>query len=231
MCERLVSAGKVFKLKEKTDFQSLAAKLKNLRKEEQYNEDNYNFSLQTEVRDLSLDDRVLRGVFSWDIITHIFHRGKNIPVPKTIEASFSFARKEEIMFLTIVEKKSLANNIANQLSEALFITAGNIVESKISPEVLRSFHESNPEDTKVIFFDDIDIPNINKLSLYGSALLNTSLYNDYCDHGQIWYLVFKSKKHGNIVGLTRDTVVTIFNQIEDSDFIDYVMDEIFPLVK
>lgn len=227
----MVLAGKVFKLKEQTGFQSLSSKLKNLRREEIFDEKPHKFSLLTDVQDLSLKDNVLSGVFSWDLVTYVSHRGERIPVPKTIEAPFSFTKNKDSFYVTIVQRKVLANNIANLLSEALFITSGHIVEAKISPEVLKEFHENNPEDTKVIFFDDVDIPNINKLSLYGSALMNTALYNDYCDHGKIWYIVFTSKKHGNIVGLTRNAVVTIFNQIGDIEFLNYVTDEIFPLIE
>jgi hypothetical protein len=227
----MVTAGKVFKMREKTSIQSLAAKLKGLKKEEVFKDGVHRFNLLTEVRDLSLKDNALRGTFSWDVVTYIFHRGERVPTPKTIEASFSLAENKDRLLATIIQKKPLANNIANQLSETLFITTGHIVEAKILPEVLKSFHEQNPEDTKIIFFDEVDIPNINKLSLYGSVLMNTALYNDYCDHGKIWYIVFTSKKYGNIVGLTRNAVVTIFNRIGDAEFLSYVTDEVFPLIE
>lgn len=227
----MVTAGKVFRVREKTSIQSLAAKLKGLKREEVFKDGDHRFNLLTEVRDLSIKDDTLRGTFSWDVVTYLFHRGERVPTPKTIEAPFSLAENKDRLLATIVQKKPLANNIANQLSEALFITTGHIVEAKIRPEVLKSFHEENQEDTKIIFFDEVDIPNINKLSLYGSALMNTALYNDYCDHGKIWYIVFTSKKYGNIVGLTRNAVVTIFNQIGDAEFLSYVTDEVFPLIE
>ena len=47
----------------------------------------------------------------------------------------------------------------------------------------------NPEDTKVTFFDNVDIPNINKLSLYGPDLVGTSLFEDYGNavtYGTLW---------------------------------------------
>ena len=126
---------------------------------------------------------MLYGTYTQDQITYIYHHGERRPTPKTLEIPFVFVQEKERTLLLVIERKLLANNIANRLSEALFITSGYITEAKISPEALRDFHEKNPEDTKVIFFDNVDIPNISKLSLYGSGLLNTALYNDYLKHG------------------------------------------------
>jgi hypothetical protein len=57
------------------------------------------------------------------------------------------------------------------------------------------------------------------------------LYTDYCSRGKIWYIVVTSKKGGNIVGITRNGVVTIFNNIEIDGYLNYVMNEIFPLIQ
>ena len=100
------------------------------------------------------------------------------------------------MFLSVFDKKSRANNIANEMSKALFMSLGQIVEARIQPETLKRFHEENFEMTKILFFDDIDLPNISKLSLYGEGLGSTTLYNDYLTHGKIWYAVVKSQKYG-----------------------------------
>lgn len=227
----MVVAGKIFRLREKMDLSAIAAKLKSFKREESYDEDPIHVKLLTEIQSLALKESLLQGVFAQDIITYIFHHGERTPIPKTIETSFAFVEQKERILLVVMEKKMLANNIANRLSEALFITTGYVTEASISPEVLRNFHERNPEDTKITFFDDVDIPNVNKLSLYGSGLMNTALYNDYCSHGKIWYIVITSRKHGNIVGITRNAVVTIFNRVDKADFLNYVIDEVFPLIQ
>jgi hypothetical protein len=56
---------------------------------------------------------------------------------------------------------------------------GVVVEARILPETLKEFHLNNLEDTKVIFFENMDIPNINKLSLYGPDIAGTSLFEEY----------------------------------------------------
>jgi hypothetical protein len=223
----MVLSAKIFKIREEVDLITISEKLKGFRKEEEIEEG----KLITEIENLKLGTDYIEGLFSQDIPITFYHREGEKTIIKTIEAPFLFQIYNDKIFLVIIEKKRLANNIANQLSKILFINIGSIIEAEIPSETLRSFHEANPEDTKVIFFDNVDIPNIEKLSLYGSQLLNTNLYNEYLSHGNIWYIVFKSKKFGIIVGITRDCVITCFSKIEPKEFLNYIKEEVFPLIK
>ncbi|NWG09822.1 MAG: hypothetical protein HXX80_05935 [Nitrososphaerales archaeon] len=228
--QSMVIAGKVFIVREEIDLLAMASKLKDFRTEETQKFDDRELKLITEIDDVKMVGETLHGRYSQDRVVTIYHRGKRIPTIRTIEATFVFSNYQDRVFLTVLEKKLLANNIANQLSKILFITTGHVLEARITPDIMRSFHEQNFEDTKVVFFDDVDIPNVNKLSLYGSGLADTTLYNDYCNHGKVWYIVIKPKKYGFIVGITRDGVVTIFSRVEDNDYINYVTNEIYPLI-
>jgi hypothetical protein len=227
----MVLAAKIFAVREEANLESIAMKLRGYRLEETYEEGDIRIPLLTEVKDLTLKANSLEGVFARDQILFLPHRGKVVPVPKTIEAPFIFSEHSGQILLTVLEKKERANNIANELSKIIFIIAGRIVEARISPNVLRKFHEDNFEDTKVIFFDDVDVPNVSKLSLYGSTLGNTALYNDYLNHGKIWYTVVKARKYGYVVGVTRNAVVTVFSRVEPSDFATYITNEVFPLIE
>ncbi|MEM2953944.1 MAG: hypothetical protein QXU21_06705 [Candidatus Bathyarchaeia archaeon] len=226
----MVVAGKVFRFSEPLSIAEIASRLEGYRAEEPYEEGGYKFTLVTEVVGLLPKENMLRGVYSHDYVIHVFHRGKVAPLPRTVEALFSFAQLETSTFLTIVEKKRLANFIANKLSEILFDRIGGIVEARIPPETLRDFHLKNPEDTKITFFDNVDIPNVNKLSLYGPDLINTSLFEDYCKHGDLWYVVARAKEYGYVVGITRDASVTIFNLTDKEKYLEYVNKEIYPLI-
>jgi len=225
----VVVAGKIFRLSEPLSIAEIASRLEDYHTEESYEEGDYKFMLVTEVVGLLPKENMLRGVYSHDYMLHVFHRGKVAPLPRTVEALFSFAQREGITFLAVVEKKRLANFIANKLSEILFEKMGGIVEARIPPEVLREFHFKNREDTKITFFDNVDIPNVNKLSLYGPDLISTSLFEDYCKHGDLWYVVARSKEYGYVVGITRDVSVTIFNLTEKERYLEYVEKEIYPL--
>jgi len=226
----MVTAGKIFKLAEIVALEDLGSKLGGYRREEEYEEGDHKFSLITEIVGLMPSADNLTGVYSHDYVTHVFHRGKTVPLPQTVEAVFSFAKHEDRVVLTVVEKKIRANFIANQLSETIYERAGHIVEARIPPETLQDFHLKNPEDTKITFFDNVDIPNVNKLSLYGPDLVGTTLFEDYCKRGNLWYIVARSKGYGHVVGVTRDASVTIFNLADKRKYLEYVAKEIYPLV-
>jgi len=226
----MVVAGKIFKLSEPLSVAEVASRLENYHVEEDFEEGEYRFKLLAEVVGLLPMRNILKGVYSHDYVMHVFHRGKVTPLPRTVEALFSFAQHEGTTFLAIVEKKRIANFIANKLSELIFEKVGGILEARIPPETLKQFHLKNPEETKITFFDNVDIPNVNKLSLYGPDLVNTSLFEDYAKHGDLWYVVAKSKEFGYVVGITRDASVTIFNLSEKEKYVEYVAREVYPLI-
>jgi hypothetical protein len=228
----MVVAGKVFRLSEPLSLDEIASRLEGYRVEEPYEEGDYKFTLVAEVVGLlpKPEENMLRGVYSHDYVIRVFHRGKVAPLPRTVEALFSFSKVEDTTFLTVVEKKRLANFIANKLSEILFDRIGGVVEARIPPETLREFHLKNPEDTKITFFDNVDIPNVNKLSLYGPDLVTTALFEDYCKHGDLWYIMARAREYGYVVGITRDASVTIFNLTDKDKYLEYVAKEVYPLI-
>ncbi|MBX5329097.1 MAG: hypothetical protein QHH18_04885 [Candidatus Bathyarchaeota archaeon] len=226
----MVVAGKVFKLSEQLSTAEIASRLEGYHTEEPYEEGDYKFTLVTEVVGLLPKEGMLKGIYSHDYVLHIFHRGKVAPLPRTVEALFSFSQREDNTFLTVVEKKRIANFIANKLSEILFKKVGGVLEARIPPETLKDFHLKNPEDTKITFFDNVDIPNVNKLSLYGPDLINTSIFEDYCKHGDLWYVVARARDYGYVVGVTRDASVTIFNLTDKEKYLEYVAKEIYQLI-
>ncbi len=226
----MVLAAKIFVVKEENDLPLLATKLKSFKLEQDMSVEDQSFSLVSEISDLDISKDTLQGTFSFDQVFTVNQRGKSTPMVRTYEAPFTFQLFEGRLFLTVFEKKNRANSVANEMSKALFMSLGQIVEAKIQPEVLKRFHEENFDNTKVIFFDGVDLPNISKLSLYGEALGNTTLYNDYLTHGQLWYIVFQSRRQGYTIGLTRNCIVTSFSRVDLPDFKSFVKQEIFPLI-
>ena len=225
----MVLAGKVFVVAEPIGLEELKEALSGFKLEEEHEEDGQVFKLVREVRDLAEREGTLIGTYAEDFLTRIFHRGQARLVPRTMEALFCFAEHAGRLFLVVLEKKRRANLVANRLSEIIFGRVGAIVEARIPPERLEEFHKRNPEETKVIFFDNVDIPNVNKLALYGPDLVNTDLFEQYKAHGDIWYVVSKARGYDYVVGITRDGSVTIFNLNDRVKYLDFVLKEVLPM--
>jgi len=171
---------------------------------------------------LEVIGNLLKGYYIYDEIVTLNVQGELRDTPVRREVFLSIIEYRGSQFLIVFEKKNRANKIAVKISELLFIKGDMIVEGRIPHEVLKSLHESTPEATKVIYFDNVDIPNINKLALYGESLADTSLYTSYLSHGKIWYVVFQHKESGYIVGITRNAIIAMFTNITLEEFLDFI---------
>ncbi|MEM1587250.1 MAG: hypothetical protein QXX99_07710 [Candidatus Bathyarchaeia archaeon] len=234
----MVLPAKIFRIEEDDNLLFIAQKLKDFREEEIYKTvGGESVTLVSEILDLKLSGDVVTGVFSRDFIRSRVYRRKIIETPVTEESPFWIKKFGNRFFLIVLApstarglKKLLTNYIANKLSRVLFIKPNAILEVEIPHEKLKALHESNPQATKLIWFDNVDIPGVEKLCLAGSDLTDTSLYQEYLKHGKIWYVVFEVQKRGIVVGVTRNCVVTLFSKSSVEDFINYIMEEIIPLI-
>ena len=230
---------KIFEIKEKTDTGFIIQKLKDFRGEEPYEtESGESIDLITEILDLKLENGRISGVFSKDFVRTRFYKRKLVEALVTEEAPFWIKPFGDRLFLIVLApsvargvKKLLTGNVANALSRLLFIRKGAIVETRIPHETLRELHESNPQATKLIWFDQVDIPGVEKLCLAGSDIADTELYQEYLKHGKIWYVVFEVQRRGLVVGITRNCVVTLFSKSTIADFIRYVQEDILKLIQ
>ncbi|MEM1607308.1 MAG: hypothetical protein QW145_04215 [Candidatus Bathyarchaeia archaeon] len=235
----LVLPAKVFEIKEDVNLFFAAQKLKSFREEEPYTTiSGETISLVSEIVDLKMGGDVISGIFSRDFIRSRVYRRKIVETPVTEESPFWIKKFNGRFFLIVLApstarglKKLLTNYVANKISRILFIKPNVILEVEIPHERLKALHESNPQATKLIWFDNVDIPGVEKLCLAGSDLADTSLYQEYLKHGKIWYVVFEVQRRGIVVGVTRNCVVTLFSKSSIEDFVSYVIEEILPLIK
>ncbi len=234
----LVLPAKIFEVKEKASIRSILGKLKGFREEELHKtEDGKTVSLITEVLDLRLDGGIISGVFSKDFMRNSFYRRKMIQAPVTEESPFWIMPFKGRLFMILQApsvargvKKLLTNFVANKMSKVLFITTHAILEVKIPHATLKELHESNPQATKLIWFDQVDLPGVEKLCLAGPDIVDTSLYREYLEHGKIWYVVFEVQKRSIVVGITRNCVVTLFSKSTAEEFIKYINEDLLMLV-
>jgi hypothetical protein len=235
----MVLPAKIFEIQEEINFGLMIQKLKDFREEENYEKsDGETVTLITEILDLNLKENLVSGIFSADFMRTRYYRRKLVETPVTEEAPFWVSRFQNRTFLIVLApsvargvKKLLSNHVANRLSKVLFITSKAIVETKILHETLKELHESNPQATRLIWFDQIDIPGVEKLCLAGSDPADTQLYQDYLNHGQIWYVVFEAQKRGLTMGITRNSVVTLFSKSTKEELVTYIQEDILTLIE
>jgi len=236
---RLVLPAKIFEIKGENNLRSIAEKLRDFREEEPYQTvEGDTGSLITEILDIEEREGLVTGVFSKDFLREHHYRREPVETPTTEEAPFWITRPKDRSFLIVLApsvargvRKLLTNHVANKLSEILFGYPGGIVEVRISHETLKELHEANPQATNLIWFDDVDIPSVEKLCLSGTSLADTELYREYLEHGKIWYVVFEAQKPGVVVGITRNGVVTLFSKSDLDDFIDYISENLLTLIE
>jgi hypothetical protein len=233
----VVLVAKIFEIKEPLEPTVMIRKLRDFGEDVPVEVGGKPSKLTAEILDLKLEGGLLRGVFSKDFVLSRYYKRGLVETIVTEEVPFLVKQFGGRNFLVVLApskargvKKLLTNYVANKLSEILFIKTGAIVEVKITHETLKELHESNPRATKLIWFDDVDIPDIGKLALAGSGLADTKLYQEYLKHGKIWYCVFEVQKRGFTVGITRNCVVTLFTMAEQGEFINYVLEDVLPLI-
>jgi len=235
----MVLPAKIFEIKGDFDFPLIVERLKSFREEEPYQADEgTGGNLVTEVLDLEEREGAVTGVFSRDFIREHYYRRGAIKTTTTEEAPFWITRSGNRGFLIVLApsgargvRKLLTGQVANKLSELFFGSVGEIVEVRIPNETLKELHESNPQATNLIWFDDVDIPSVTKLCLSGSGLADTGLYQQYLGHGKIWYVVFQVQKRGIVVGITRNGVITLFSKSTLDDFMNYILEDLLTLIE
>lgn len=228
---------KIFEIKGEMRPEAMYQKLDGYQDTVPYESDEGPGELFTQVIDLEREDEYIKGALSKDFLRERYYHGEMVDTPTTEEAPFWITPYEDRKFLIVSApsvargvKKLLTGHVANELSQILYGEQGIIVEGEIPHETLKELHESNPKATNLIWFDNVDIPDVDKLCLSGSGLADTELYRNYLSHGQIWYVVFEVQKHGIVVGITRNCVVALFSKSELEEFIDFAKENILELI-
>ncbi len=234
----MVLPAKIFEIRESAELELIVSKLKHFREEETYRtEKGEAVTLTTEILDLELNEDSISGVFSKDFIRRSFYKRELVEAPFTEESHFWIKLHNDRVFLIVSApsvargvKKLLTNFVANKLSRILFIIRQGIAEVNITHSTLQKLHEANPMATKLIWFDEVDIPGVEKLCLAGSGLVDTTLYKEYLEHGKIWYVVFEVQKRGIVIGITRNCVVTLFSKSTAEEFVNFISEDLLTLI-
>ncbi len=184
------------------------------------------------ITELGMEGSALVGTFEENLIVSTTYEGEVFRVPLTVRTRFELDAPGEVTLLVVAARKARANRIAGQLSSLLSTEKRRVIaqEAWIPSDTLREFFEARMDTVRVVFFDNVRLPNVDKLSLYGSQLARTDLYREYVRLGRVWYVMFEPED-GMVVGLTRNCVVTFFSKLSMEDAMDFIRERVFPLVE
>ncbi|MCD6458675.1 MAG: hypothetical protein DRJ44_01560 [Thermoprotei archaeon] len=224
----MVLAFKVFEVVEEMNFATIASKLKNYKMVEIEEINGREVETGFEIVSLEERDGKLVGNVIESFIVSLSYKGEEFRAPVSVSTLFEFYRYRDRILLIIAAKKPRANRIASIFSTILSARKAAILEAQIPAETLKALHEERPGSTKVVFFDGVKLPGVDKLSLYGEQLADTTLYSEYLKLGKVWYVVFEAEE-GIVIGVTRNCVVTFFSKIDIDSALDYIREKIIPL--
>lgn len=226
------TAGKLFLYVEDLSLEKIHEALDGWSESLEYDDENLQTTLITDIVNLSdvdEDSTDLSGVIRGDGVEMMHHRTGPRHVAYTTSTRFQFFSQDGRNYVILMAAKQTANNVANKLSLILHDEVAAITVPKLNPRKLREFCEGS-EAIKVLLFDDMDIPNMEKATLYGPNITQVNLYGQFVDSGQYRYSVSKLKD-GYTVGIVADASVCIFNTLDTTqDYIDFVKANIVPMV-
>ena len=220
---------KAFEVAEGLSFEEVAAKLRGFGVLEREEVDGREVEVGFRVAQLQLVEGELRGAFEESFVASVRYRDELLRVPVSVSTEFRFVEVGGRLYLVVAARKARANRVAARLSAALAPgRRGAIVEARIPEEEFRRLYEGRPEAVKVVVFTDVRLPDVGKLTLYGSQLASSGLYSEYLKLGSVWYAVFEAEE-GFVVGVTRNCVVTFFSKVDPEDAFKFVKERILPL--
>jgi hypothetical protein len=226
------TSGKIFLYREKMKLADIKAALEGYRVVEEYDAADGTIPLVKDVYNLILTEDELYGTYAFDAIRSDDFRGHYKETPYTTYAPFYFFMHEERPYCLILASKSIANNIANELSTIVAGESGVVAVPVLDIPKITKFYQGG-QTTKVLLMDNMTTPNMSKMTMYGGEggnIVQTDLYGRYVDNGDPWYVVFKERKTGATVGLVRDGTLVIFSEVDEGAYLNFIKDNIIPLV-
>ncbi len=188
-----------------------------------------NIALGTRIINVEVSHERVMGFYEKDAVEIKQYRGVDRATPYTKSAKFIFFMEEENPYLVVLGNKGLADTIANELSILLHEQTGYILEPILNLRGIRELYERG-EATKVIFFDDVEIPNLDKATIYGTNLIQTDFYGRFIDVGNPWWVIYKHRSTEMVVGIHKKALICIFSTCTEAEYLEYITENVVPLV-
>ncbi len=223
-------AAKLFRLRSPVKPEILVQKLRDFRVERE--DPKTGQVLVEEIRNVEYSSGLLSASVLKDRPLVFRKRDEIVKTVRTLEVPFYVKFEEGRQLLLVMAKKRLANEVASDLSRVIYGIPGGVVEARLDHSKFRGYFEASMEGASVIYFDQVDLPNVDVLALYGESLRDSALYHEYLEHGKIWYVVVSlPSRNGLTVGVTRNSVITAFGRATPQELLEFAFGELPAMIE
>jgi hypothetical protein len=192
--------------------------------------DRETFRLKTSFENLKSEGDQASGDVVHDIVITIPYRDTFQHVRTTMEGSFVFDLESKMRpHLFIFGKEQ--DTISGVLDTALFGGDRGIAFTSIAPPKILQFTKSHAAKILWASFKGLNIPNLNKSSLWGPDLATTQDYDRYCAHGQNHYVMIELKGQHWVVAIGSDGKAIMYSKVSQADFLEFLKTEVVPILK
>jgi len=221
------ASGKIFIVPDEKNLDEIELSIENFK--EVTRDEDLALDLINDISHLQRTEFEVRGNYNYDYTVSHYYRGSFNISPVTQVCPFTFLQDEEKIWLIVYCSKGIADRVANKLSEIIYDKVGEIKLARIRSKEIDGYLKENYE-TRVFFIEDMDVPSINKSTLYGKDFIQTALFSELRGSGTPRYVVTKSKARGYTVGIVNDGAIVLFNQVDTIEFQSFLEAEILPII-
>lgn len=169
------------------------------------------------------------GVVEESFISRMEFRGEEIKVPVSLTIEFSFIEYDKRQFLIVYAGKRRADRLAVRFSEILYDRRDVIVEVYIPPEKMRSLYLDKVGEVRIVILDNLRIPGLSKITLFGKDLKDSDAFMDYLKKGRESYVVYRDEE--GVFGVSRMGQIIAFSRIDLETLESYLREKIIPLAE
>ena len=192
--------------------------------------DHETFRLKTSFESVKSDGDQASGNVVHDIVITIPYRDTVQHVRTTTEGIFVFDMESKMrphLFIFGGEQ----DTISGVLDTAIFGGDRGIAFTSISPAKILQFTKAHAAKILWASFKGLNIPNLNKSSLWGPDLATTQDYERYCAHGQNHYVMIELKGQHWVVAIGSDGKAIMYSKVDQADFLQFLKSEVVPILK
>jgi len=228
----MVQSARLYRLESSASFEELYQKLKKADVVEKRVIGKEIFNLKTIVKDISWESekKLLGGTLLFEALQplpQIDDTIKFFPVVSKIDFVFVVSSQYFIPF----GNKFESENAAVKMNSILFAGKNLILKYFIPTNVVENFLQQNPCVVKRCTWKDLRIPGVDKASLGGPNIMQSTDPQRYDGLGLKKYVMIELQENGWVIGLSDIGSIIFFTMVERQKAIEFIRRRILPLIQ